>query len=97
MFLEHSYEYGYIYWIFFKLLLETGMRKGEAAAFQWFDINFKNMTIELNKNLDFQAKTDDELFGDTKDYNSKRVISMGKSIADDLRYHPTWQNRNKNF
>ncbi|SHG82817.1 tyrosine-type recombinase/integrase [Virgibacillus chiguensis] len=95
MFLEHSYEYGYIYWIFFKLLLETGMRKGEAAALKWSDINFKNMTIEINKSLDFQAETDEELFGDTKNYNSKRVISMSKSIADDLRYHATWQNRNK--
>ncbi len=39
------------------------MRKGEAAALQWSDINFKNITIEVNKSLDFKAKTDDNYLG----------------------------------
>lgn len=44
-FLQTAHQYGYIYWLFFKLLMETGMRKGEAAALQWNDLNLKNRTI----------------------------------------------------
>lgn len=42
------------------------MRKGEAAALQWKDINLKEHTIIISKTLDFTAKTKEELFGDTK-------------------------------
>lgn len=94
-FLAVAFEYGYTYGIFFKVLVETGMRKGEAAALQWPDIDFKNGTISISKSLDFQAADESELFGDTKNYHSKRVISMGKSLADALRFHANWQNQNK--
>mgnify|MGYP001258109800 CR=1 FL=1 len=94
-FLQEAYKYGYIYWIFFKVLIETGMRKGEAAALQWTDINLKERTININKSLDFQAKSEDELFGDTKTYNSKRIITISQSLANDLHFHKKYQNQNK--
>jgi integrase len=94
-FLKASYQYGYIYWIFFKILLETGMRKGEAAALQWTDIDLKEGLININKTLDFQTKGNDELFGDTKTFSSKRTISIRKSVANDLRFHMNYQNQNK--
>lgn len=96
-FLSSAYEYGYIYWIFFKVLVETGMRKGEAAALQWSDINFKEHTITINKSLDFQPDSIDELFGDTKNYNSNRVITFSKSLGNDLKFHLNWQNQNKSM
>ena len=71
------------------------MRKGEAAALQWPDIDLKNLTININKTLDFQAKDKSELFGDTKTYNSKRIITISQSLANDLRFHLTYQNQNK--
>lgn len=55
--LTHTYQHGYIYWIFFKVLIETGMRKGEAVALQWSDINLKEKTIHINKSLDIQPET----------------------------------------
>ncbi|GAC40735.1 integrase [Paenibacillus popilliae ATCC 14706] len=55
-FLQTAHEYGYIYWIFFKLLIETGMRKGEAAALKWSDIDFKSKTISINETLDFTRR-----------------------------------------
>lgn len=94
-FLQEAHKYGYIYWIFFKLLLETGMRKGEAAALKWSDIDFKNRTISINETLDFAAKDKSELFGDTKTFRSTRNISMSQSLINDLRYHMNWQNQNK--
>lgn len=94
-FLQEAYKYDYIYWIFFKVLIETGMRKGEAAALQWTDIDLKERTISINKTLDFQAKPDDELFGDTKTFNSRRIIKITQSLTNDLHFHKKYQNQNK--
>ncbi|WP_254489217.1 tyrosine-type recombinase/integrase [Bacillus thuringiensis] len=95
LFLKTSYQYNYIYYIFFKALLNTGMRKGEAAALQWKDINLKEHTISISKTLDFTAKTKEELFGDTKTFTSKRTIMIPKSLVDELLAHKKWQNANK--
>lgn len=93
--LKVARKYGYIYWIFFYFLIETGMRKGEAAALQWSDINFKESKINVSKTLDFQAKDQKDLFADPKTYNSKRVITVRKNVMDKLRFHLSWQNENK--
>jgi len=74
--LQQAYQYNYIYWIYFKLLIETGIRKGEATALQWSDIDLKQMTISINKTLDFSAKDRNELFGDTKTYHSVQTIHI---------------------
>ncbi|NKQ20623.1 site-specific integrase [Brevibacillus laterosporus] len=94
-FLQQAYQYNYIYWIYFKLLIETGMRKGEAAALQWSDIDLKQMTISINKTLDFSAKDRSELFGDTKTYHSVRTIHISKNLVNDLINHAKYQNQNK--
>lgn len=94
-FLTTAYADNYNYWIFFKTLIQTGMRKGEAAALQWTDIDLKNKTITINKTLDFQTKEGEDLFGDTKNYNSNRVITISQSLANDLHFHMKYQNQNK--
>lgn len=71
------------------------MRKGEAAALQWTDIDLKKYTISINKTLDFGAKTKSELFGDTKTFNSNRTIKISQSLVNDLKYHLSYQNQNK--
>ncbi|WJQ79276.1 site-specific integrase [Brevibacillus brevis] len=77
------------------MLIETGMRKGEAAALQWPDIDFKKYTISINKTLDFGAKNKTELFGDTKTFNSNRTIKISQSLINDLKHHLSYQNKNK--
>ena len=96
-FLEEAYKYDYIYWLFFKALIDTGMRKGEAAALQWTDIDLKERTININKSFDFQkaSKDKNKMFGDTKTYNSRRIIKMSQSLANDLLFHKKYQNQNK--
>ncbi|MEV5111287.1 site-specific integrase [Bacillus sp. LBA3-1-1.1] len=96
-FLREAYKYDYIYWIFYKALIETGMRKGEAAALQWTDIDLKEKTITINKSLDFRlaSKIPEMMFGDTKNYNSKRTITISEGLASDLRFHQKYQNQNK--
>lgn len=96
-FLTQAFNYGYIYWIFFDALIDTGLRKGEAAALQWTDIDFKNRLITVNKTLDFQADNINELFGDPKSFNAERTIKISKSLVSKLRSHLNWQNQNKQF
>ncbi|MGW8428850.1 tyrosine-type recombinase/integrase [Peribacillus simplex] len=95
LFLQTAHQYGYNYWIFFRLLIETGMRKGEAAALQWTDIDLKEQTISITKTLDFTAKSKKELFGDTKTFNSKRVISISQTLTQVLQHHLRHQNQHK--
>lgn len=94
-FLKEAYKYDYIYWIFYKTIIETGMRKGEAAAIQWKDVDLNNGTISINKTLDFSAENEDELFGDTKTFKSNRVITISNGLINDLRFHRSYQNQNK--
>lgn len=94
-FLQVSHQYGYIYWIFFKILIETGMRKGEAAALKWTDVDLNEGRITIDETLDFTAKDKAELFGDTKTFRSERTIRISKSLVNDLRFHQEWQNSNK--
>ncbi|SFI26561.1 Site-specific recombinase XerD [Bacillus sp. 71mf] len=95
LFLKNTYQYNYIYYIFFKTLINTGMRKGEAAALQWSDIDFKEQTINITKTLDFSAKKGENLFGDTKTFTSRRTILIPKLLVNDLLNHKKWQNENK--
>ncbi|MGE7613477.1 tyrosine-type recombinase/integrase [Paenibacillus sp. NPDC101420] len=94
-FLQNAHQYGYIYWIFYKVLIETGMRKGEAAALTWDDIDLKAGTINICKTLDFSAEDEATLFGDTKTFNSQRTIKISQSIISDLKQHIKYQNQNK--
>jgi integrase len=94
-FMLAAHQYGYIYWIFYKLLIETGMRKGEAAALKWTDIDLKENTININKTLDFQAKPDEDLFGETKTYRSSRTITISRGLAQTLTHHLKHQNQHK--
>ncbi|MDF2669797.1 MAG: integrase, partial [Paenibacillus sp.] len=81
-----AHQYNYIYWIFLKLLIETGMREGEAAALQWTDIDLKNQTINIDKTLDFTAKQNEDPFGDTKTLRSTRTIRIGQTLINNLRF-----------
>lgn len=94
-FLQASHKYGYIYWMFFIVMIETGIRKGEAAALKWTDIDLKKRTIRIGETLDFTAKDNSELFGNTKTYWSTRTIRISQSLINDLKFHANWQNQNK--
>jgi integrase len=94
-FLRAAHQYGYIYWIFYRVLIETGMRKGEAAALTWDDVDLKAGTVTIDKTLDFSAGEEEDLFGDTKTFNSGRTIKLSQSIIQDLKQHAKYQNQNK--
>ncbi|MEC2356018.1 site-specific integrase [Bacillus velezensis] len=94
-FLKIARQDNYLYYIFFKTLLETGMRKGEAAALQRKDIDLKNNYLHINKSLDFQVKEGEERFGETKTYESERSIKISNSLARELTAHMKYLNDNR--
>lgn len=94
-FLKVARQDNYMYYMFFKTLIETGLRKGEAAALQRSDIDLKNQTISVTKSLDFQAKPDESLFGETKTYESERTIKISNTLAKELSNHFKVINENK--
>lgn len=57
-------------------LLETGMRISEFTAIEWSDINFKKLTISINKQY-YKGK-----LTTPKTYTSTRIIDISPSLAD---------------
>lgn len=72
-----------------KLLLYTGMRSGECLGLQWSDIDFDNGIISINHTLsDVGGK---HFLTTPKTKNSKRYISMNKTVAAILKEHKRHQ------
>ncbi|WP_405169930.1 hypothetical protein MHI12_17835 [Paenibacillus sp. FSL H8-0280] len=65
------------------MLIETGMRKGEAVALKWIDIDFDNHFITIDETLDFTAKNKEEFFGDT----NRQWQEHNKGILGDSYHH----------
>ncbi|WP_394701532.1 tyrosine-type recombinase/integrase [uncultured Enterococcus sp.] len=65
----------------FRVLAFTGMRKGEALALTWNDINFEQQTITINKTLT-RGEEAKLIIQTPKTGNSKRVVSVDdKTLA----------------
>ena len=95
--LKYLYKRGQMYGLFFKVLFETGLRKGEAAALQWTDIDWKNEKITINNSLNFQPEEDEEVLGGTKNFNSLRTIEVRSSLIKELKEHMKYQNQRKMY
>ncbi|MDO4775432.1 MAG: tyrosine-type recombinase/integrase [Aerococcaceae bacterium] len=75
---------------FFRLLAFTGIRRGEALALTWNDINFNNSTISINKTLAHGEKRK-LIIQSPKSKASKRVISLDTQTIDLLKEWRTEQ------
>lgn len=87
---EPVYFYGYAY----LLILNTGLRMGEALSLRWDDINFEKKTITISKNnimikkrdskgnvvVGYQLQTQDS----AKTSNGNRIIPINKSVESAL-------------
>ena len=77
------------------LILNTGMRMGEALSLRWEDIDFENQTISVSKNHILTKRRDEsgERIGgyelqtqnSTKTASGNRIIPMNRSAEDALR------------
>ncbi len=68
----------------FRLMLYTGLRKGEALALRWCDIDFNNLTLTINQNL--SASEDGKLIISTpKTKKSCATLPIDKQTIEALK------------
>lgn len=82
-FLECAKDSNLTTYTYFKLLASTGMRKSEALALLWKDINFKEGYININKTL---ARSEDNhtTVNKPKTQNSIRKVPLSDNIRSIL-------------
>lgn len=66
-FLSCAKKCNFRYFVYFRLLAYTGMRKGESLALKWSDIDFETNTISITRNV-------------TTGLNNRPYISNGKTV-----------------
>lgn len=66
--------------VLIRLLIDTGMRRGEACGLQWSDIDFKERTISIVRNLCYTPAAG--VYVDTPKNGHSRTVPVGD---DDLR------------
>lgn len=75
-------------YVFLHLGFHTGLRRSEVAALAWDDIDFKNRTLAVSKNM---IRVEDHwIIGTTKTESSNRTIQLGDTIIDILK---KWKKR----
>lgn len=87
--LEFIYRRNFDQGIFFECLFESGMRKGECAALQLDDIDWKNNTLRVDETYDFHAdaRFNEIPVGRVKTESSERVLVMRKDFMDKLKMY----------
>lgn len=82
-FLKVAKEYGLVQYTYFKLLSSTGLRKSEALALTWQDIDLNNNTLSVNKTLAYGlgGKT---IIQSPKSPKSKRILPISDSLKEVL-------------
>lgn len=81
----------------FHLLLQTGMRIGEASALTWDDVDFNNRTLKINKILIYIKRRGLVLERRTKTMAGLRIISITDSLCEFLKELKVISNSNKIF
>lgn len=82
-FLEVAKDYGLVPYTYFKLLSATGLRKSEALALTWSDINLTAGTLSVNKTLAYglNGKT---IIQPPKSPKSKRILPISDGLKEVL-------------
>jgi integrase len=80
---------------FVKLLIFTGMRRGEACGLKWEDIDLNQGVISVSRTLIYTRETGLS-FELPKTESSIRKISISQNLIDTLKAYRDWQTNEKN-
>ena len=83
------------YFALFYVLLFTGLRRGEALALRWSDIDFVLCQLSVNRTLQYLANAEPGnriTFSKPKTATSRRSVSLSPSTMAVLRLHREGQN-----
>jgi len=82
------------YQVIVKLLIYSGMRRGELCGLEWKDINWVKNTISIRRSS--QYLPDKGVFTkDTKTETSDRTIRLPADVFDMLKTYRAWQNEER--
>jgi integrase len=77
------------HYMFVSLIIRTGLRKGEAIALTWEDIDFENKTLRVTKSRGKNG------LKAPKTKSSIRTIAIDNTLISELKNFRTWQKKNK--
>ncbi|KHD45028.1 tyrosine-type recombinase/integrase [Streptococcus hongkongensis] len=80
------YRY-HVEYVFYKLLLATGLRIGESIALEWSDIDLENATLNINKSFSQELR----IVSTTKTKAGTRQISIDKETVNLLKLYQVRQ------
>lgn len=83
LFLNRMEKYSKKYYTIFRLIAFTGLRRGEACALDWDDIDFENQKISITKTASPQGNT--FIIGSPKTQSSIRTISLDDKTTQILK------------
>jgi len=69
----------------FEILYFCGLRKGEARALNWNDINFTDKTVRINKGLNDNVNRKKYTITSPKTLTSNRTLPLPKDLVNDLK------------
>lgn len=78
----------------FHLLAFTGLRRGEVFGLKWKDIDFKKMTLSVERTLIYNQQIKEFQFSTPKTKNSKRTIGIDQNTIQVLL---KWRNFQREF
>jgi integrase len=78
------------YGVFYRALVDTGMRPGEACALRWTDVDFARGTITVARAVT-RGQDGEAIFAEPKTAKSRRTIPMLGGLRDELLAHLDWQ------
>ena len=73
------------YYIAVLLAVKAGLRAGEICGLMWSDIDFKNQTITISRQLKRRKEDGKYVLGDLKSKNSYRIIPMSTFLSNELQ------------
>jgi integrase len=83
------------YGTFFRTLVDTGLRPGEACALKWTDVDFERCTITVQRAVT-KGKAGEAVLAEPKTAKSRRTVPMLGGLRDELLRHLDWQ-RDRNL
>ncbi len=102
-FLKYAkYDLNITWYTYFYLLAFTGLRRSEALALHWDDINFEDRTLSIRRNLSnghliLEPKTKASARTISLDNNTIKILEHYKNISNDGNYEIIFRNTEENY